>query len=180
MGWAWWNCTRCSAVPNSAVALRLGEVLCAHPLAVVLYEREEDGDPATWERPTKLRDLRATLVRRTAGFPPLRSRLLTDWRNGSPRSGKPLSSGSLAERAARRGRPEDGEGDGEGDGIAVMAAPVLWKGRLAKIIVVAVPWEQHLVLEPQLDRRHCPYPQNNPWAVPGFAAEITAVAVIDQ
>ena len=72
---------RCS---YSAAALRLGEVLCAQPLAVVLYEREDDGDPATWERPTKLGDLRATVVRRTAGFPPLRSRLLTGWRNGSP------------------------------------------------------------------------------------------------
>ena len=50
---------RCS---YSAAALRLGEVLCAQPLAVVLYEREDDGDPATWERPTKLGDLRATVV----------------------------------------------------------------------------------------------------------------------
>ena len=164
---------RCS---YSAAALRLGEVLCAQPLAVVLYEREEDSDPATWERPTKLGDLRATVVRRTAGFPPLRSRLLTGWRNGSPRSGKPLSSGSLAERAARSGGTEYAEGDG----IAVVAAPVLWKGRLAKIIVVAVPWEQRRVLEPQLDRRHCHHPQNNPGAVPRFAAGIAAVAVIDQ
>ena len=164
---------RCS---YSAAALRLGEVLCAQPLAVVLYEREEDGDPATWGRPTKLGDLRATVVRRTAGFPPLRSRLLTGWRNGSPRSGKPLSSGSLAERAARSGRTEYAEGDG----IALVAAPILWKGRLAKIIVVAVPWEQRRVLEPQLDRRHCHHPQNNPGVVPRFAAGITAVAVIDQ
>ena len=164
---------RCS---YSAVALRLGEVLCAQPLAVVLYEREEDSDPATWERPTKLGDLRATVVRRTAGFPPLRSRLLTGWRNGSPRSGKPLSSGSLAERAARSGRTEYAEGDG----IAAVAAPVLWKGRLAKIIVVAVPWEHRRVLEPQLGRQHCHHPQNNPGAVPRFAAGIAAVAVIDQ
>ena len=164
---------RCS---YSAAALRLGEVLCAQPLAVILYEREDDGAPATWERPTKLGDLRVTVGRRTAGFPPLRSRLLTGWRNGSPRSGKPLSSGSLAERAARSGGTEYAEGDG----IAVVAAPVLWKGRLAKIIVVAVPWEQRRVLEPQLDRRHCHHPQNNPGAVPRFAAGIAAVAVIDQ
>ena len=129
----------------SAAALRLGEVLCAQPLAVVLYERADDGDPATWERPTKLGDLRATVVRRTAGFPPLRSRLLTGWRNGSPRSGKPLSSGSLAERAARSGRTEYAEGDG----IAVVAKPVFWKGRLAKVIVVALPWENRKALAPQ-------------------------------
>ena len=129
----------------SAAALRLGEVLCAQPLAVVLYEREDDSDPTTWERPTKLGDLRATVVRRTAGFPPLRSRLLTGWRNGSPRSGKPLSSGSLAERAARSGRTEYAEGDG----IAVVAKPVFWKGRLAKVTVVALPWENRQALAPQ-------------------------------
>ena len=152
---------RCS---YSAVALRLGEVLGGQPLAVVLYEREEDGDPATWERPTKLGDLRATVVRRTAGFPPLRSRLLTGWRNGSPRSGKPLSSGSLAERAARSGRTEYAEGDG----IAVVAKPVFWKGRLAKVIVVALPWEHRRMLEPQLGR---PWSNSgpNPGAVPGLA-----------
>ena len=129
----------------SAAALRLGEVLCARPLAVVLYEREDDGDPTTWERPAKLGDLRATVVRRTAGFPTLRSRLLTGWRNGSPRSGKPLSSGSLAERAARSGRTEYAEGDG----IAVVAKPVFWKGRLAKVAVVALPWEHRKALAPQ-------------------------------
>ena len=133
---------RCS---YPAVALRLGEVLCAQPLAVVLYEREEDGDPATWERPTKLGDLRATVVRRTAGFPPLRSRLLTGRRNGSPRQGKPLSSGSLAERAARSGGTEYAEGDG----IAVVAKPILWKGRLAKVAVAALPWEHRKALAPQ-------------------------------
>ena len=79
------------------------------------------------------------------GFPPLRSRLLTGWRNGSPRSGKPLSSGSLAERAARSGRTEYAEGDG----IAVVAKPVFWKGRLAKVIVVALPWEHRKALAPQ-------------------------------
>ena len=149
---------RCS---YSAAALRLGEVLCAQPLAVVLYEREDDGDPATWERPTKLGDLRATVVRRTAGFPPLRSRLLTGWRNGSPRSGKPLSAGSLAEQAARRCGPEYAEGDG----IAAAATPVLWKGRLAKVIVVAVPWEHRRVLEPQLGR-----PWRNSGPDPGAAS----------
>ncbi len=83
--------------------------------------------------------------RRQTGFPPLRSRLLTGWRNGSPRSGKPLSSGSLAERAARSGRTEYAEGDG----IAVVAKPVFWKGRLAKVAVVALPWEHRKALAPQ-------------------------------
>ena len=151
---------RCS---YSAAALRLGEVLCAQPLAVVLYEREDDGDPATWERPTKLGDLRATVVRRTAGFPALRSRLLTGWRNGSPRSGKPLSSGSLAERAARSGRTEYAEGDG----IAVVAKPVFWNGRLAKVIVVALPWEHRKALAPQ--HGAAPWPGSESSARPRLA-----------
>ena len=153
---------RCS---YPAVALRLGEVLCAQPLAVVLYEREEDGDPATWERPTKLGDLRATVVRRTAGFPLLRSRLLTGGRNGSPRPGKPLSPGSLAERAARSGGTEYAEGDG----IAVVAKPVFWKGRLAKVIVAALPWEHRKALAPQHGAAPWSNSGPNPGAVPGLA-----------
>ena len=39
----------------SAAALRLGEVLCAQPLAVILYERKEQGDPAPWLAPTRRR-----------------------------------------------------------------------------------------------------------------------------
>ena len=58
---------RCS---YSAVALRLGEVLGGQPLAVVLYEREDDGDPADWPVPTRLGDLRVKVVKRTTGFPP--------------------------------------------------------------------------------------------------------------
>ena len=130
----------------SAAALRLGEVLCAQPLAVILYEREDDGAPATWERPTKLGDLRVTVAKRTAGFVPPRFRLLSGWRGGSPRKGKAISAGSVAETAARSGRPEYAEGDG----IAAAATPVLWKGRLAKVSVVAVPWEHRGTLGPQL------------------------------
>ena len=38
----------------------------------------------------------------------------------------------------------------EEDGVAVVAKPVMWKGRLAKVAVVAVPWELRRALEPQL------------------------------
>ena len=54
--------------------------------------------------------------------------------------------GSLAELAARSGRAEYAEADG----LAAVARPVYWKGRLAKVAVVAVPWEHRAVLEPQL------------------------------
>ena len=152
---------RCS---YSAVAIRLGEVLGGQPLAVVLYERKEPGDPADWPVPTRLGDLRVKVVKRTTGFGAPRSRLLNGWRGGGPRKGKPLSAGSLAEQAARSGGPEYAEGDG----IAAAAAPVLWKGRLAKVIVVAVPWEHRRVLEPQLGQRRWRYPKNDPRAVPGL------------
>ena len=78
-----------------------------------------------------------------------------------PRRDKALPAGSLADRAAHSGEMEFAEGDG----LAVAARPVLWKGRLAKVIVVAVPWECRGVLEPQLGRRRQPYPRFNQRAV---------------
>ena len=144
----------------SAVAIRLGEVLGGQPLAVVLYERKEQGDPADWPVPTRLGDLRVTVAKRTTGFGAPCSRLLNGWRGGGPRKGKPLSAGSLAEQAARSGGPEYAEGDG----IAVAARPVVWQGRIAKVIIVAVPWEHRSVLEPQLGRLGRSHPGNSPRA----------------
>ena len=153
------NVFRCS---YSAVAIRFGEVMGRQPLLAVLYERKGQGDPVSWALPTKLGDLRVTVVKRTAGIGAPRSRLLNGWRDGIPRKGKTLSAGSLAEEAARTGRREYAEGNG----IAVVANPVLWKGRLAKVIVVAVPLEHRGVLEPQLGRSVWePYPVNHPKAV---------------
>ena len=128
------------------------------PLLVVLYEREERGDPAGWTQPAVLR---ARVVKRTAGFGARRSRLICGRRGGLPRKDKALPSGSLAERAAQSGEMEFAEGDG----LAAIARPVLWSGRLAKVIVVAVPWERRSVLEPQLGRRRDHYPRFNPGAV---------------
>ncbi len=130
----------------SAVALRMSEVMLHQPLLLALYERRSQEDPAHWPAPTRLGDLRVTVMRRTANMGAPRSRLLNGWRGGTPHKGKALSAGSLAERAARSGRPEYDEGDG----IAVAARPVLWKNRLAKLAVAAVPWEHRHVLEPQV------------------------------
>ena len=141
----------------SAVAIRLVEVLSDQPMVVTLYERKGQGDPDTWPATTRLEDLRATVVKRAAGMGAPRSLLIKGWYGGIPRKGKPMSAGSLAERAARSGKPEYAEGDG----LAVVAAPVLWKGRLAKVIVVAVPWEQRAVLLPQL-RRAASHPRELP------------------
>ena len=105
----------------AAVALRLAEVVRHPPLLVVLYEHTERGDPALWPSGDDLALLRAKVVRRTVGL-------------GPPRS--------LAERAAHSGGAEYAEEDG----MAVVATPVHWKGRLAKLAVVAVPWEHRRAL----------------------------------
>ena len=136
----------------STAALRLAEVLRDPPLMVVLYEREERGDPAAWTQPPALW---CRVAKRTAGFGARRSRLLNGRRGGMPRKDKAIPSDSLAERAAHSGQREYAEADG----LAVIADPILWKGRLAKVIVVAVPWERRSVLEPQLGRERKPYPR---------------------
>ena len=133
----------------SSVALRMAELMRDPPLMVVLYEREERGDPEDWMEPPTLR---ARVVKRTAGFGARRSLLLNGRRGGMPHRSKALPAGSLAARAAQSSRPEYAEGDG----LAVAAKPVLWKGRLAKVIVVAVPWERRRILEPQLGRSRRP------------------------
>ena len=156
------NVFRCS---YPAVALRLGEVLHGQSLAVILYERREQGDPASWPAPTRQRDLRVTVAKQTAGFGLSPSPLLNGWRGGKPHKGKPLSAGSVAERAARSGRPECADGDG----LAMVATPVLWKGRLAKVVVVAVPSAQRRVLEAQLSRQRWRHYECDRGAAPRYA-----------
>ena len=134
----------------ASVAIRLAEVMRQQPLAALLYERKDRGDPTGWPVPAGPESLRATVVKRTAGLGPPSSPLLCGWRGGIPRPGKALPSGSLAERAAESGRPEYAEDDG----LAVTAKPVLWKGRLAKVAVVAVPHEDRELLAAQLGRVH--------------------------
>ncbi len=138
----------------SSVALRMAELVRDTPLLVVLYEREERGDPEGWTEPPTLR---AGVVKRTAGFGARRSPLLNGRRGGMPHKSKALPAGSLAERAAQSGRAEYAEEDD----VAAIAAPVFWKGRLAKVILVAVPWERRSVLEPQLGRQSQPYSRVN-------------------
>ena len=127
------------------------------PLFVALYERDEAGDPSDWPEGTETHSLRAMVVKRTAGFTPPTSPLFCGCRGRIPHRNSPLPSGSLAEQAAQSGRPEYAEEDG----IAVVAKPVLWKGRVAKAAVVAVPAGDRAVLAPQLggDNRHHRKPQ---------------------
>ena len=89
----------------------------------------------------------ATVVRRTRGFGSPATFPICGERGGVPRRGRPLSPGSLAERAVRYGSAQYAH---EG-GYAAVARPVLWKGRLAKVVVVSVPDSDRAVLGPQLD-----------------------------
>ena len=132
---------RCS---YAAAAIRLGEVMDRQPLFVALYERDDAGDPADWPEQSALDTLRAKVVKRTAGFTPPASPLLCGCRGGTPHRNSPLPSGSLAEQAVQSGRTEYAEEEG----IAVVAKPVLWKGRVAKVAVVAVPHEDRKLLAP--------------------------------
>ena len=145
---------RCS---YAAAAIRLGEVMDGQPLFVALYERDDAGDPADWPEGTETQTLRAKVVKRTAGFTPPASPLLSGCRGGIPHRNSPLPSGSLAEQAVQGGRAEYAEEDG----IAVAAKPVLWKGRVAKVAVIAVPAGERAVLTPQLggDNWHHRKPQ---------------------
>ena len=116
------------------------------PMFVALYERDEAGDPADWPERTEPHPLRTKVVKRTAGFAPPASPLLCGCRGGITHRNSPLRSGSLAEQTIHTGRAEYAEEDG----IAVAARPVLWKGRVAKVAVVAVPFQDRAVLVPQV------------------------------
>ena len=132
---------RCS---YASVALRLGETVRNTPLMTVLYERGRDEglDPEGWTEPP---DLRATIVRRTRGFGTPHSDLLRGSRGGVPMRGRRPSLGSLADRVVGSGRVEYDE-DG---GFAAIARPVIWRGKLAKVAVVAVPYHHRAALDPQ-------------------------------
>ena len=87
-----------------------------------------------------------TVVRRTRWFGSPASFPICGERSGVPRRGRPLSPGSLAERAVRYSYTQYAHEDG----YAAIARPVLWKGRLAKVVVVAVPDSDRAGLGPQL------------------------------
>ena len=147
---------RCS---YASVTMRLAETVREFPLMAVLYERNEDGDPEGWTEPP---ELRATVVRRTRGFGPPDSELLCGTQGGVPIRSRRPSPGSLADRVVGSGRAEYDE-DG---GFAVIARPVIWKGRIAKVAVVAVRYRHRAALDPQRP-------------APGFGNPIRGLAASD-
>lgn len=126
----------------ASAALRLAEAVRHPPLMVVLYGHSEKGDPALWAAGDDLARLRAKVVKRTRGFRARRSQLTGGWRGGMPHKDRAVPPGSLAELAAQSGQTEYAEEDG----LAAVATPVIWKGRLAKVAVVAVPGEHREAL----------------------------------
>ena len=156
---------RCS---YASVTLRLAEVMENRPLMTVLYEREEKGDPADWAEPPALS---ATVVRRTRGFGNPAAFPICGERGGVPRRGRPLALGSLAERAVRYGYTQYAHEDG----CAAIARPVLWKGRLAKVVVVAVPDRDQAVLGPQLVASDLPARRERPVAAGDWELRVNAI-----
>ena len=137
-----------------SVTRRLGEVMHNHPLLAVLYERR-GRNPATWPEGAAPGEFRASAVVRTPGFGERSSPLLYGSRGRLPLPGRPPSPGSLPELVIITGGSEYAEVESRGnlrggDGLAVAVRPVFWHGRLAKISLVAVPYEQRAALAPQV------------------------------
>lgn len=139
----------------ASVTLRLAEVMQRQPLLAVLYERQEAGGPSAWAVPPAPGVFRAAVVVRTPGFGARNARILCGSRGGMPRRGRPPSPDSVADQVVLTGRaayaetPADDEPNGRGD-VAVAARPVVWRGRLAKVALVAVPYRDRGVLRPQI------------------------------
>ena len=138
-----------------SVARRLGEVMREQPLLAVLYERR-GWNTASWREPAPPREFRATAVVRTPGFGERYSHLLGGSRGRVPLPERCPAPGSLAERVIRTGGPEYAEmefieGRHGKHGVAVSVRPVFWNGKLAKVALLAVPYEHRMALAPQLD-----------------------------
>ena len=139
----------------ASLALRLGEVLRAQPMLAVLYERMEEGDPGLWVETPSIESFRATVAVRTPGFGVRDSRMLCGARGLMPVRGRPLSPGSVSEKVVLTGRAcyaeqEPGRGNARMGDMAMAVRPVVWKGRVAKVAVIAVPYCERSVLSPQL------------------------------
>ncbi len=137
----------------ASITMRLAEVLDAPAFMAVLYEtrygrlhrdrKERRGDGA----------LRASVVCRKPEFEDRASHSSQLLRACGSMRGMTPRNGSLAARAARTGRSLYAESErsaSDENGFAAVALPVIWRRRLTKVIVVAVPYEQRECLAPQL------------------------------
>ncbi len=141
----------------SSISLRLAEVMRHQPLLAVLYERKEsDGETGPLDS-EDLACLRATVVARTPGFRLRTSRRpLSCLRGLLPRRGSSPTPGSIGDTVFRTGSSVhvervSGYDLWKSDDITVVARAVLWGERVAKVAVVAVPYNDRSVLRPQLE-----------------------------
>ena len=139
-----------------SVTRRLGEVMRRQPLLAVLYQRQ-GRNPAAWAERAEPGEFRASAAVRTPGFGEPASPLLCGSRGRLPLPGRAPSPGSLAERVILTGGAEYAEvkppeSHRYRGGLAVAVRPVFWEGRLAKVSLVAVPYEHRVALAPQVHR----------------------------
>ena len=115
----------------ASVAMRLAEVMRRQPLAVLLYERKDKGDPSGWPAQVNFESLKATVVKRTpwlrsTQFPPA---LWLGRRRSPSRQGHarrfPGGAGSPGERESRN-TPKTAA-------WPWLPSLLLWKGRVAKV-----------------------------------------------
>ena len=150
---------RCS---YASVTIRLAEVLRRPPLMAVLYEREDDGDPAGWTEPPELSsDGGAADAGLRDARPP----------SPSPASGAASPGGAdLSRTAPWPSRPPAPAGRSTPRRAAWPSSPgrSIWKERLAKVVVIAVPDRDGAVLDPQVIASDVPGRRRRP--VPTVAA----------
>lgn len=138
----------------ASVTMRLAEVLDDLTFMAVLYETRYGR--LHRNRKGRLRSdgaLRASVVSHKPEFEDRTSQSPQRPRGCGPILGMTPKNGSLAARAARTGRSLYAESEGSAPqetGFAVVARPVIWRRRLTKVVVVAVPYEQRDCLAPQL------------------------------
>ena len=143
---------RCS---YAAVTMRLAEVLRQPPLMAILYARPE----GTRGRAAP-RDLRAIVVRRTRGFSAPSGFPICGDRGGIPRWGRLIPDGSLAQQAAHYGTARYAQDCG----YAAIARPVIRRGELVRVVVIAVPEGHSVVLGPQMVASDMPGRRRKPVA----------------
>ena len=144
----------------SSVIYRTKEVLGNElDFVIALYERTTPGDPQEWPTSVGPEEFRVGHLVRTAGFRLARPRVLAPpagyLRYSLPVRRGRVHRGSSVERVIRTGQPvlvdRTPESDAVGIGsLTALARPVRWHGKLAKVMLVAIPHRDRELLRPQL------------------------------
>ena len=143
----------------ASVALRISEVTTDQPVLVAVYSRHDLDQPDEWEEPPSEGDFAATLVATTqpfklAGVAPRRYPFV--FPSGRiPKKGQVPAPDTAVANVIASGRSVSADrvsgyrNHPESD-ATVLARPVKWHGRLARVVLVATPWTLRGALTPQL------------------------------